>query len=214
MTVGLSGSGWTVSSRPGLAPAEVGFLPEPVSCPLLLLAEASACRFVELVIAWRSGGIRRPILAITGGGAAEELALLKAGADDWLPLIHDLGRLDARLHALMRRAIRQGEVITAGPIALDPTTRVATVHGEDCRLGQRQFSLLWLLAERQGEVVRAADILAAWRLSARHENLVEVQVSQVRKKLGPGSAHLTTVRGLGYSLVVGCATGPTAQARR
>lgn len=196
--LGLRDKGWSVTA--GNAPTDACLLLEPANCPLVVVGGAPGSDILSVVTSWRRAGMRRPVLAIAGHGELDEVSLLEAGADDWLPLLHDITRLDARLRALMRRVFRQGEALSVGPILLDWTTRQATVHGEVCALGQRQFSLLWLLAERQGQVVRAAEILAAWRLNASHENLVEVQVSQLRKKLGAASARLQTVRGRGYSL--------------
>ena len=73
--------------------------------------------------------------------------------------------------------------------------------GEVVDLTPREFAIVEYLMRRRGEVVPKADILAhVWDFAFDgDDNVVEVHVSALRRKLGP--ATIETVRGAGYRIV-------------
>ena len=69
-------------------------------------------------------------------------------------------------------------------------------------LSRKEFDLLWLLAQRAGEVVSKQEILAdIWRQAyGGSERTVDVHLSWLRRKLGETAAeprYLHSVRGVG-----------------
>src|SRR5262249_33993021 len=124
---------------------------------------------------------------------------LDAGADDYLVKPFDLTELLARVRALIRRSAGQASAeVVLGDIVIDTRRRAVTRSGAEVVLTAREYAILELLALRRGEVVSRATI---------HEhifdenddtlsNLIEVHVSNVRKKLG--RELIQTRRGMGY----------------
>jgi DNA-binding response OmpR family regulator len=154
--------------------------------------------------ALRDKRIWTPILMLTAkDGELDETEALDTGADDFLSKPFSYPVLLARIRALLRRS--GGErptVLTAGDVEVDPATRTCRKDGEEVRLTARELSVLEYLMRRAGEVVSKADILDhVWDFAyAGGDNVVEVHVSAVRRKLGP--AVVETVRGGGYRVPV------------
>jgi DNA-binding response OmpR family regulator len=74
--------------------------------------------------------------------------------------------------------------------------------GEEIRLSPTDFALLAVLSRHAGQVLSKARLLElVWGYDAVAENLVEVHVSTLRRRLGPDAARLVhTVRSIGYVL--------------
>jgi predicted ATPase/DNA-binding winged helix-turn-helix (wHTH) protein len=83
---------------------------------------------------------------------------------------------------------------------LQTARRVLRVDGRDCQLGARAFDLLLALVERRDRVVSKNELLEiVWPRMVVEENNLPVQVSSLRKLLGPNA--IATVPGRGYRFV-------------
>jgi len=148
----------------------------------------------------RDKRIWTPILMLTAkDGELDETEALDTGADDFLSKPFSYPVLLARIRALLRRS--GGErptVLVAGDLEVDPSTRTCRKAGEEVRLTARELSVLEYLLRRAGEVVSKTDIINhVWDFAFDGgDNVVEVHVSALRRKLGP--AAVETVRGGGY----------------
>jgi DNA-binding response OmpR family regulator len=136
-------------------------------------------------------------------GELDETEALDTGADDFLSKPFSYPVLLARIRALLRRS--RGErptVLTSGDLEVDPATRTCRKAGEEVKLTARELSILEYLLRRAGEVVSKADILDhVWDFAYDGgDNVVEVHVSALRRKLGPSAVE--TVRGGGYRVPV------------
>jgi predicted ATPase/DNA-binding winged helix-turn-helix (wHTH) protein len=84
-----------------------------------------------------------------------------------------------------------------GPIEVQPQQRRLIVEGRDVPVGARAFDVLVALAERAGSLVSKNDLLElAWPGVVVEENNLQVQVSTLRKVLGPQA--IATIPGRGY----------------
>jgi len=142
------------------------------------------------------------VLFLTAADSIEDrLAGFDAGADDYLVKPFSMAELQVRIRALLRRTGRAGSPLRqVGDLTLDEATHVVTRAGEEVELTKREFELLATFVARPGEVVSKLQLLAeVWRFEGFDDNLVEVKVSSLRRKLeahGPRMLH--TVRGVGY----------------
>ena len=152
----------------------------------------------------RDKRIWTPILMLTAkDGELDETEALDTGADDFLSKPFSYPVLLARIRALLRRS--GGErptVLVSGDIELDPAARSCRRNGEPVKLTSRELSVMEYLMRRAGEVVSKNEILShVWDFAYEGgENVVEVHVSALRRKLG--AAAVETVRGGGYRVPV------------
>lgn len=136
------------------------------------------------------------------------VAVLDAGADDYVIKPYSAKHLDARVRAVLRR-LRPVEKVTAlqfGDLEIDPEARVVTLAGSTMDLTKKEFDVLLYLAERPDIVITKRELLAEiWRQPyGGADKTVDVHVSWLRKKLGESAAEprfIHTVRGVGVKLV-------------
>ena len=141
-----------------------------------------------------------PVLILTARDTVpDRIAGLDAGADDYLVKPYELGDLQARLRALLRRAGNQAEpVLSHGELRLDPAARSVTREGRPVELSAREFAVLHALLLNAGRVLSKAQLeesLYGWGEEIE-SNAVEVFVHHLRRKLAPEV--IVTVRGVGY----------------
>ena len=150
-----------------------------------------------------------PVIVVSARDeGAEIVALLNAGADDYLVKPFAADQLDARIRAVLRRA-ESAEVpgpVTVGGIVVDARARTALIDGVPLDLSPKEFDLLYYLAERSGEVVGKRELLAkVWNQPyGGADKTVDVHLSWLRRKLGESAEaprYLHRVRGVGVKLV-------------
>jgi DNA-binding response OmpR family regulator len=155
----------------------------------------------------REEGNWTPILMLTAkDGELDEAEALDTGADDYLTKPFSFVVLLARLRALVRRGrTERPAVLRVGDLELDPATHACTRGGRAVGLTGKEFAVLEFLMHRRGQVVSKAEILAhVWDFNFDgDQNVVEVHVSALRRKIATGSGRpaVETVRGVGYRLV-------------
>jgi two-component system OmpR family response regulator len=141
-----------------------------------------------------------PVLLLTARDSLpDRVRGLDAGADDYLTKPFELAELMARLRALIRRSAgKASPVITLGDITLDTATRTASRDGQAISLTPREYSLVEFLAMHKGKLVTRTMIYDHLfdEENDTLSNLVDVHVSNVRRKLGRD--FITTRRGEGY----------------
>ena len=152
----------------------------------------------------RKQKIALPILILTvRDGVTDRIAGIRLGSDDYLTKPFDLGELEARIHALIRRCYGGfSHRIEVGRLVLDTQTHQILVDGELLELSAREAALLEILILQAGKVVSKDRI--AQRLASTNEaladNAIEVYIHRLRKRLEPYQAVIRTIRGLGYLL--------------
>jgi len=153
----------------------------------------------------RARGVSTPILMLTARhGLDDRVTGLNVGADDYLTKPFAFAELVARLHALLRRsAITRPVVLTIGDLSLDPVSHVVIRAGTRVNLTPKEYAVLELLMRHQGEVLTRSTLgESLWRGDDDVNNLVDVHVSHLRKKIDrpPLDPLIHTVWGRGYRL--------------
>lgn len=155
---------------------------------------------LELLRTWRRLGKMLPVIVLTARDQVRDRILgLQAGADDYLVKPFDLQELLARIEAVCRRGSAREPA--ARRWQADLFARQLTVDGQPVELTRMEWSVLSCLAGRTGRIYlrsEIADRLFTDGLGEAQSNSLEVIVSRLRRKLGPGS--ISTHRGLGYRL--------------
>jgi len=150
----------------------------------------------------REREIWSPVLMLTAkDGELDEAEALDTGADDFLSKPFSYVVLVARIRALIRRgAPTRPSLLRCGAIELDPNSRVCRRDGEPIEMTGRELAVLEYLLRRCGEVVPKTEIIDhVWDFAfVGDDNVVEVHVSALRRKLG--REVIETVRGVGYRI--------------
>jgi DNA-binding response OmpR family regulator len=150
----------------------------------------------------RGRGDQTPVLLLTARDTAEDkIAGLDHGADDYLTKPFDLGELQARIRALLRRAGGKAQpLLEHRGVSLDPASKRVSFNGQEVPLSAREYALLHALISQPGHIKSRSQLeesLYAWGDEAG-SNTVEVYIHHLRKKFG--ADFIKTVRGLGYQL--------------
>lgn len=145
---------------------------------------------------------KTPVLMLTARDAAADRVFgLDSGADDYVVKPFDLDEVFARLRALIRRSAgRSANLIEIGEVTINIAGKRVTRGGEAVALTAREYALVEFLALHRGVVVTRSELLDHLLDDGEDtlSNLLDVHVSNLRKKLGAG--FVTTHRGLGYSI--------------
>ncbi|WP_248798946.1 heavy metal response regulator transcription factor [Pseudomonas sp. MWU13-2105] len=148
-----------------------------------------------------------PVIMLTARERVEDrIRGLREGADDYLGKPFSFLELVARLQALTRRSGGGHEPvqISVADLWVDLISRKASRAGVRLDLTAKEFSLLSVLARRQGEILSKTAIAEmVWDINFDSDaNVVEVAIKRLRAKLdGPFEQKLLhTIRGMGYVL--------------
>ncbi|NDK92134.1 response regulator transcription factor [Gordonia desulfuricans] len=143
------------------------------------------------------------IMMVTARDAvADRLHGLTEGADDYITKPFEMAELVARVGAVLRRRGAHTDLLYVDDLVIDQDQGVATRAGTPLALTPTEFRVLCFLAQRRDRVVTKTQILTGvWGYDHYDPNLVEVNVSALRRKLeAHGPRLLQTERGRGYTL--------------
>lgn len=151
-----------------------------------------------------------PIIIVTAlADESDRVIGIERGADDYLTKPFSARELLARIRGVVRRARGQlrplNQTVSVGRLVLDPSALRATLSGRDLDLTSYEFSLLYALAERAGQVLSREQLLDLANGGAEEsfDRSVDVRIWKLRQKLGDDARKprlLKTVRGAGYVL--------------
>jgi two-component system copper resistance phosphate regulon response regulator CusR len=136
-----------------------------------------------------------PVLFLTARDDVDDRVRgLELGADDYL----------VKPFAFVEMLARESELIKVGDLEMDVNRRRVKRGGTRIDLTPREFSLLQLLARRQGEVLSRTQIASyVWDMNFDSDtNVVEVAIRRLRTKIDDNFPVklIHTVRGVGYVL--------------
>lgn len=147
-----------------------------------------------------------PVLMLTARDhVLDRVKGLELGADDYLSKPFSYIELLARIKSLLRRAPRmEQEAYQVSNLVLNRLKHEVQRGGQKIELSQKEFALLQLLMEHQGQVMTRSQIASmVWNINFNTDtNVVDVAIRRLRSKIddhfSPRLIH--TVRGMGYKL--------------
>jgi two-component system KDP operon response regulator KdpE len=148
-----------------------------------------------------------PVIVLTARDTqADKVALLDAGADDYVTKPFDTEELLARIRAAFRRkpeGVVVPTLITRDGVLIDLGRRLVTVNGERVPLTPTELALLEVMASHPGRLLTHDFLLRqVWGPGyGRESNYLRTYVGQLRKKLRDDAASprfIVTEPGIGY----------------
>lgn len=151
-----------------------------------------------------------PIIMLTAKTEEiDKLLGLEMGADDYITKPFSMREMEARIRAVLRRSLPEGEhdehdeVLSRGRISVNLSTYVVKVNDEVVNLTPTEYKILITLAQKPGRVYSRLQLMNAVMgdAFANYERSIDTHVSNLRKKVEHDPAHpeyIHTVYGIGY----------------
>ena len=146
-----------------------------------------------------------PVIMITARGEESDVVLgLELGASDYIVKPFSNKVLIARIRALLRAAEQDQTttIFTYRQLKIDVAQRRVFLEEAELSLTRTEFELLLFLCKRPGHVYTRDQLIDG----IKGENYfvtdrsVDVQIANLRKKLGTFGQAIETVRGIGYKM--------------
>ena len=145
---------------------------------------------------------KTPVLMLTARDQTRDRVKgLDTGADDYVVKPFDLAEVFARLRAIIRRsANKTTNIIEIGEVKIDSAARHVFFKDKIVEITAREYALVEFLALHRGEVVTRTQLYEHLfdENDSSLSNLLDVHVSNIRKKLG--AEFIATRRGHGYCI--------------
>lgn len=153
---------------------------------------------------------RVPVIVLTvRSGEDEKVALLDAGANDYVTKPFGVEELMARIRAFLRTmesGADEGPIFDDGVLRIDLVQRQVAVQGQIITLSRKEFALLSLLVRQAGRLVTQTQILREMWGPTHEEDAhyLRVLVAKLRHKLGDSASaprYILTEPGVGLRFI-------------
>jgi two-component system response regulator RegX3 len=149
-----------------------------------------------------------PIIMLTAKDSEVDVVVgLELGADDYVTKPYSTRELLARIRAVMRRRVDEGDedesVLAAGTVRMDLERHAVTVSGELVNMPLKEFELLEFLLRNAGRVLTRGQLIdRVWGSDYFGDTkTLDVHIKRIRSRIEATPSEptmLVTVRGLGY----------------
>jgi len=150
----------------------------------------------------RRDGKVLPVLILTARDAPNDrIRGLDLGANDYLCKPFNMGELEARIRALLRKEKWANRTaVRVGSLVFDTHANKFFIDEQPLDLSSREFLVLEMLLQRKGRVVMKADLIE--HLSNLEKdmttNALDIVIHRLRKKIDDSGCIIQTVKGLGF----------------
>lgn len=146
-----------------------------------------------------------PILMLSARGEEyDKIHGFELGADDYVVKPFSPKELMLRINAIMNRVrpgpVQSRQVENFGGLSIDFSARVVTVDGQRVELSPKEYELLSYLVQNKGLALTREMILTnVWGYDFYGDDrTLDTHIKLLRRRLGPYSGFIVTLRGVGY----------------
>lgn len=145
-----------------------------------------------------------PVIMLTAKGSEfDKVTGLDMGADDYIAKPFGTMEMISRVKAVLRRCekIRANKVYQIGELYVEPGKHIISVSGKAVSLSHKEYMLLMVLLEAEGNVVERDSLLnRVWGEYYTESRTLDVHIRKLRVKLKDAGRLIQTVKGIGYKL--------------
>ena len=147
---------------------------------------------------------RIPVIMLTAKSEDSDIvAGLELGADDYITKPFSSKVLVARVRRALQKRLdddTNGETIEVHDLMIDPARHEVRIKDQALSLTRSEFDILTTLARKPGRVFTRYEIVDSLHGGQYvvSDRAIDVQITYLRKKLGPYKHYIETVRGVGY----------------
>lgn len=145
-----------------------------------------------------------PVIMLTAKGSEfDKVTGLDMGADDYVVKPFGTMELISRVRAVLRRFEKTSgnRIYEIGKLYVNPAKHIITVSGEEVSLSYKEYLLLIVLLEAEGNVVERDKLLTSvWGEYYAESRTLDVHIRKLRVKLGEAGKLIQTIKGIGYKL--------------
>lgn len=145
-----------------------------------------------------------PVIMLTAKGSEfDKVTGLDMGADDYVVKPFGTMELISRVRAVLRRfeKTQDKKIYELGELHVEPAKHIISVSGKTVSLSYKEYILLLVLLEANGNVVERDKLLTSvWGEYYTESRTLDVHIRKLRVKLGNAGKMIQTVKGIGYKL--------------
>lgn len=147
-----------------------------------------------------------PVIMLTAKGSEfDKVTGLDMGADDYIAKPFGMTEFVSRVKAVLRRyrktAMPDNSEYNLGDLYVNTEKHIIKVKGEDVVLSYKEYSLLIMLLEANGNVVKREDLLEKiWGDFYNESRTLDVHIRKLRIKLENSGVKIETVKNIGYKI--------------
>lgn len=145
-----------------------------------------------------------PVIMLTAKGSEfDKVTGLDMGADDYVAKPFGTMELISRVRAVLRRfeKTKGNKIYEIDELYVNPAKHIITVSGEAVSLSYKEYMLLMVLLEAEGNVVERDRLLTSvWGEYYTESRTLDVHIRKLRVKLGDAGKLIQTIKGIGYKL--------------
>lgn len=145
-----------------------------------------------------------PVIMLTAKGSEfDKVTGLDMGADDYVAKPFGTMELISRVRAVLRRfeKTQNKKIYEIGGLYVEPAKHIISVSGKAISLSYKEYLLLMVLLEAEGNVVERDRLLTSvWGEYYTESRTLDVHIRHLRVKLGDAGKMIQTVKGIGYKL--------------
>ena len=183
----------------------LGMHPERYSLILLdvMMGEISGFRMAQM-LKTNPETANIPVIFCTAKDTEDDtVAGLNLGADDYIAKPFSVREVLARVRSVLRRTAEppaEQETIAFEGLEMDLRRKVCTLDGKELALTKKEFEILALLLTHRGVIFSREEMLRRiWSDEVIVlDRTVDVNITRLRRKIGPYGEHIVTRLGYGY----------------